>query len=270
MAIFKFYSTNGLRSLLGQEVVLPILRYDDDGKVTCIGTGFYISRHGIIATAAHVVMDILDSDYNQVMNASGEPRSGIFTFQFSTPNDVITRLLVRGACHKKADVAVAIVETDPKKSTAHIEQNESLPLTTYVPQPDEEISTWAYPNVTTELKIADSSRTSSLFVRPKHYEGKLKREFRFGRDQVIMPGPCYETNLGIEGGASGGPVFDKYGHVFAINSSGIQGTDVAHVSHIQSIGGLVLKDPPTGKGVLKGNITISELIERREIIVMKS
>jgi hypothetical protein len=53
-----------------------------------------------------------------------------------------------------------------------------------------------------------------------YYEDRIEEYLPAGRDRVMLPGPCWRTSMTIHGGASGGPVFDERGRVFAINSTG--------------------------------------------------
>ncbi|MFA6002775.1 MAG: hypothetical protein WC881_01770 [Elusimicrobiota bacterium] len=61
------------------------------------------------------------------------------------------------------------------------------------------------------------------------------RQYPKGRDSCMLPTACFRTSMGIKGGASGGPVFDYRGYVFAINSSGVDGTSISFVSSIFSV-----------------------------------
>jgi hypothetical protein len=49
---------------------------------------------------------------------------------------------------------------------------------------------------------------------------------------VFLPGPCYQTTMTVIGGASGGPVFNKYGKVIGVNSTGYDGQQISFVSRI--------------------------------------
>jgi hypothetical protein len=137
-----------------------------------------------------------------------------------------------------------------------------LTLTAKVPRPGDFIATWAFPKSTHEY----TDKGGCVSIAPKLYDGKMLEELP-GRGG-LLPGRCYATTLGIEGGSSGGPVFDEHGHVFAINSTGFSGMDdLGFVSHIQSIGGLSVASVMTTDGRLHEQIDVHSLIEQGAILV---
>lgn len=248
-----FFTNDGHR-VQGQEVVFPILAVRADPlETTCIGTGFFISNSGIFATAAHVVRDVLGPD--------GVQTAGLAICQFTPPDDFRMRRITQVAVHTVADVAIGATESLFERETGRLGTNKMLPLTGQIPNLGDRIATWAYPN-------SHANRTSDRTVIrliPKLYVGTIKAEHRQGRDSVLLPGPCYETDMCIEGGTSGGPVMNEEGRVFAINSSSFDGAPVSYISHIQRIGGLTLRDCRTEDGENHDSITISALIERNHI-----
>lgn len=240
------------QTVQGQEAVIPILKFTDNPRrFTCIGTGFFISTSGIFATASHVLCEGIDPTNT----------SALFVVHFIPPTTFIMRHISKATIHKGADVAVGVLETLISPQSGQPLRNKVLILTKQTPSLDAEIHTWAYPNALT----THEGTTGSVSIFPKLYSGKILEEHREGRDRIMLPGPCYRTDLGIEGGTSGGPVFDSNGHVFAINSTGIDGTDIAYVSHIQSIGGLPINLYQLENGEILENITCSSLIQRGHI-----
>jgi hypothetical protein len=127
------------------------------------------------------------------------------------------------------------VQTMSHRDTGVPLRNKVLVLTSRLPQAGDLVSTWAFP----KSRHKHEGNSGHVSIAPKLYDGEVLKEYPSGRGG-LLPGRCYETNLAIEGGASGGPVFDEHGHVFAVNSTGFNGTDIGYVSHIQSIGGLSL------------------------------
>jgi hypothetical protein len=243
----------------GQEVIFPIMHVrQHPPEVACIGTGFFITTSGVFATAAHVLRAAIGKDE--------EPDGALFTIQFVPPDKFLRRSILKCTLHGSADVAVGALET-LFLDRAPL-RNKTAVLTTATPQKGERIATWAYPGVATKYAPAAQERfRASLKIVPKVNVGEVLNECRAGRDAVMLPGPCYETNLALEGGSSGGPVFNGAGQVFAVNSTGYEGTDIAFISHIQSIGGLPIADYQTGDGVVHPNITIHELIQMGHLAV---
>ena len=210
-----------------------------------------------------MLQDICGEDNKQQVGKDGEPISGLMTLQFVPPNQFIRRDIVKATVHTSADVAVAGVGTLKHKETGAILRNKVLRLTKVVPRVGDYVATWAFPNAVHEIKGNNGTAT----IIPKIYEGKITKEYRDGRDSVMMPGPCYETTLSLQGGSSGGPVFNENGFVFAINSTGLDGADVGHVSHIQRLGGLPVFGIKTEDGKIINNMTVHELILQGQISV---
>lgn len=238
----------------GWEPIFPICSFDHRGEIECFGTGFFISVYGIFVTAAHIIQEILDEDYQQLTLDDGEPVAGLFILQFIPPNTMIRRKITMGTCHKKEDVAVGVVEQIQDKRTDQLLRNKIITLTTRMPNIGDEIWTWAYPNSIHEF----DGKQGSIYIEPKLYAGVIEENFSEGKG---WGGRCYQTNLGIEGSASGGPVFGSDGRAFALNSGAMAGTDLAYVSHLQSIGGLPLPNVQTNDGVVHDQITICQLID---------
>ena len=82
------------------EIIVPILRQESDARWHLIGTGFFINIRGLIASAKHVLSDVIDED--------GNAFAGISILQFLPDNAYIMRPLIRGSVHNVADVGVAI------------------------------------------------------------------------------------------------------------------------------------------------------------------
>lgn len=104
-----------------------------------------------------------------------------------------------------------------------------------------------------------------LSFNPDFYEGRIIEHLSNGRDKIMLPGPCYRTDMRIHHGASGGPVAcGMKGKVFAINSTGIDGTSDFYISKIDAILELKIK--------VEGNqgeeeATIKELADRGSVTI---
>ena len=246
------FTTEAGEGVQGQETIVPIIIVGSNPReLTCIGTGFFIAASGILATAAHVFAGVED------LEAQGK---GIVTLCFAPPNRLMLCPIQQVTLHTRADVAIAAVQMREDSTPL---RNRCLPLTKETPAVGSVVFTWAYPLAITSVR----GTQATLPIDPVLYRGRIRCEYREGRDAGMLPGPCYETDLAFENGASGGPVFDEQGRVFAVNSTGIGGTDIAYVSHIQSIGGLPVKLYKTKDGVVHEQIRISRLMEMGHVIV---
>jgi hypothetical protein len=239
------------RAAQGWEAIAPLMTVGPDRIVKCVGTAFFIHVSGILVTAAHVI----PTQHGNVVD-------GMFVLQWQPPDMCVARNVFSATKHSRHDVAILQSEVIVEKTSNTPLKNKILNLTSRIPQEGSEIATWAFPNAVHTF----DGHNGSVEVRCKGYVGELRSEFRDGRDSVVLPGSCYETTLAIEAGASGGPVFDSDGYVFAVNSTGIDGTDIGYVSHIQRIGGLPVRNYRDHDGTIK-NIEISKLAEMGEISI---
>jgi hypothetical protein len=128
-----------------------------------------------------------------------------------------------------------------RNSDGALLQNKILTLNTDTVDPGSHITTFAYPRY--ENRMTESGQIFN--VLPSIYDGKIIEHFPTGRDRVMLPGPCYRTNMAIHHGASGGPVFSSDGRVFALNSTGVDGTEDSYVSSIDGILDLSIDDVVT-------------------------
>ncbi len=239
----------------GWESIVPILRVEETGQLVCFATGFFIHVGGIIVTAAHVVKEIVNDD--------GTTAKPLRVLHYQGNNHFGLRPVAKATIHKVADVAILGLHSEMDPATKQVRRNKVLAMTSSTPPVGTPVFSWAFPN---SIHMHHGSQ-SSIRIEPRLYEGQITAEFQNGRDRVVLPGPCYETTLGISGGASGGPVFTESGLVFAVNSTGIDGTDVAYVSHVQPLGGLPLQGYQGRDGIHRETVRISELISMGEVLV---
>jgi hypothetical protein len=119
------------------------------------------------------------------------------------------------------------------------------------------VSTFAYPNSI----IQTSEEGQVLSFAPQFYEGRIVEHLPNGRDLVMLPGPCYRTDMIIHHGASGGPVAGPTGRVFGINSTGFDGTDDFYISRIDEVFSLEIITGETG------TVTVQQLADAGAVTV---
>jgi hypothetical protein len=193
------------------EGVFPILKCIDEQAWEFIGTGFFIAANGLFATAKHVLLEAYDYENNKLGH--------LFLVHWLPNGKFLMRQVRMAAVHPVIDVGVGILYplkhfiTDERLTTAQ------LCLTAEQPRQNEPIFTYAYPKT-----IVQNTQISSVYLYPGYYIGRLEEYYENGRDQ-LLPYPCYRTSITIHGGASGGPVIDSYGRVFAINSKSFNTED---------------------------------------------
>jgi hypothetical protein len=209
-----------------REVVCPILKLMNETTWDFIGTGFFIAENGIFATARHVLLDALDKESNQ-------PHS-LFIIQWLPDGKHILRDVQYIVLHSTMDVAVGSVWPRIHAQTGEPLRTKQLIMTADQPSIGEVIFTYAYPRT-----IVHHDPQPRIFLYPGYYPGKLEEYYPYGPDRVKLPFPCFRTSIWLHGGASGGPVVDSRGRVFAINSASFGGApDISFVSRVIDILGL--------------------------------
>lgn len=193
--------------------VTPIFLSLEPGLFKVIGTGFYVTRYGLLITAKHVVEDLIDSSGTNL-------RLG-YVWHFPDKNTVHFRRIVSIAFDKRApthspDIAMCQADNHLNEELRTALMNERIALTTAVPEEGEPVATYAYPN------------NAVVDCRPPEKRGRIFADFFEGRfiarlnssDRPYIRYPHYETSMEIQHGSSGGPVFSAEGHAFAVNCRG--------------------------------------------------
>jgi hypothetical protein len=135
--------------------------------------------------------------------------------------------------------------------------NKVLTLAAKPPRMGSTVCTYAYPKT-----VIEPGKPQVVRFEPGFFDGVLLEHLPNGRDKVILPGPCFRTSIVTHGGASGGPVVDANGTVFAINSTGFEDDAVSYVACISqvldlAITGIALPGDPAPR-----TVTVRELRER--------
>ena len=234
--------------LTGGEAIIPLLEQIDSQRYRFIGTAFFITSTGVFVTAKHVLMAALDRSHP------------IATWQLIPPNQWLIRSVDQLSSHSTADLAVGVARPAAHSETHELLINPRLRLIMRAHSVGNLVSTYAYPS--TIIRSTDAGQILSF--QPGFYEGKILEHLPNGRDTVILPGPCYRTSMIIHHGASGGPVAGPSGRVFAVNSTGIDGTDDSYISQIDGI--LSLPITVGGDNGVE-QITIGELAEQGMVTI---
>ena len=234
--------------VIGGEGIIPLLELIEGREYRLIGTGFFITDFGVFATAKHVLM---------ATHGSGHP---IFTWQLIPPNQWDIRPVVEFNYHDTADLAIGVSCQAIHQETGELLTNARVRLTTRAHAVGDLVATYAYPN--TRILITEEGQTLSF--EPGFYEGRIVEYLQNGRDRVMLPGPCYRTSMAIHHGASGGPVAGPSESVFAVNSTGYDGTGDSYVSQINELLSLTI----TVRGDHgEEQITVEQLAERGSVTI---
>ena len=92
------------------------------------------------------------------------------------------------------------------------------------------------------MAIPDLDLTYELSFQSRAGFGRLTAIFKEARDRVLLPFPCFQSDIPLYGANSGGPVFDKKGRICAVNCTNFAGEDVSFHIPLKGILGLVARD----------------------------
>jgi len=240
-------------------VVFPIIKafYYPDGTEDqkIVGTGFFLDSNGRFFSARHVFynrnVQALDLgftfDLGLALDVEDAERIALYCVHSVNVNrKMVARSIDMSSINPRrdTDIVTGFVEMkqfgkgDNSITEAELTRTAYINYATNMDIPvGTEIWTVAYP-------LAKVSRRENggfnVYSKSDMYRGRITKHYPEGRDSVMLPGPCYETDMEIKSGASGGPVFisGSSGFVFGVNSAG---TEPHSFSHVTSLTPLVSK-----------------------------
>lgn len=242
------FKTDVNEDIDGTAAIFPIVKLNIDGELEFLATAFAIARNGILVTAKHVPF-ITDKKIHAHLRVI-----------HITNGKYFIRPISRIAWHDRADIAVFILAEFKNNKTGEILTNKVMSLTSKVPKVGSKVATFAYPKTTIKKK----DQVQEVDVKDSWYYGEVSEYFPNGRDRTFLPGKCFRTTLGFPGGASGGPVADENGKIFALNSTSIDFEGVYSDGHVSSL--IDLLDIKIGH--LEDGITpvyIRDLIDQKNV-----
>jgi hypothetical protein len=231
------------------KAIFPIIAQDIETNVfRLVGTGFFIHPEGLIITAKHVLQDVMDRKGNVI--------GPIGIFCFHGHSSYYIRRIIRAHYYPNSDVAVALLDQPRHNTTKETLKGSSLALSFSQRKENEYVFTYAYP----KSEIESNGLKHKMIFVPAFYEGKLIQEFPNGRDSATLPNPCWQTDIHLHGGSSGGPVFDAKGYVIGVNSTSFSGDpSLSFISTIYHIINLKITQISI-EGRKEADYTLKELI----------
>jgi hypothetical protein len=238
-------TTSNVARPIMEMIVFPIIKalYYSGGyeEHKIVGTGFFLDSNGFFLSARHVfegnksALDIEDAKGFAVYCVHSVHLSRRLVARHIDVTSIKTR--------RDTDIAAGFVEmnqfgkgdnsiTDAElRNTAHFNYatNTDVPVGTG-------IWTVAYP-LATVTRLENGG--VNIYAQSDMYVGKITKHYPERRDW-LLDWPCYETDMEIKSGASGGPVCisGSSGFVFGVNCLG---TEPHSVSHVSSLAPLVSK-----------------------------
>jgi hypothetical protein len=188
-----------------QAGVVPILQHLGPRQLKVIGTGFYITRYGLFATAAHVLLELARGHHGKLAPA--------VIFHQLGNSQVCIRQIRTAFVSRTADAAIGYADNFMTKHPARPLENMRGKIVTRPPPTGARIVTYAYP----ENAVLDFRQPNvTPAVRSDYYEGDVlalvddleAARRSAAKEYVSLPAPYLETSIDLRGGASGGPVCD--------------------------------------------------------------
>ena len=230
--------TSSLSRPIVEMMVFPIIKalyYPDGTEVhKIIGTGFFLDSTGLFLTARHVFQG--RGSAFDLEDAAGFAVYCVHSVHLS--RKMVARHLDVSSIktHRETDIAGGRVEInqfgrannsiteDELKLTAHFNHMTSTEIAEGT-----RIWTVAYP-----LATVHQPGHVDIHAQSDAFEGKITKHYPHGRDRGLLKWPCYETDMEIKRGASGGPVFvsGSSGVVFGVNCTGFDPHTVSYVSSL--------------------------------------
>lgn len=222
--------------------IFPLLRCYGSGEYVGIGTGCFISQRGIFVTAKHVVESV-----NELDETEGSIIVGVHLNADGKTGTL--RGIERVFLHDSADIAIGIMKQRDISETMII-YNRKLPISLFWPNVNEKVYSITFPEtlVIPQLKekyspnfvpqaLPGRDTKDKALILPSPFEswGAIKRLYPFGRDRVMLPGPCFETDLQVYRGSSGGPVFSINGAIIGVVSTGYDDVQISYITPISEI-----------------------------------
>jgi Trypsin-like peptidase domain len=240
-----------VRSVLGESVVPVVAVVGGEGKVRCIGTAFFISCTGLVATAAHVIADPIERKYGNVEQIAGQvietkgmnfgvlvrnnplfqiPGYVFYPFEWSMliAEERAALFSYRGV-DIKINYDVAICKVPARQATKYPHQPLTIVQSGLIGagmQVGSKAHALGYSGMADfEMNVNRAGQIAPV-DDPFLLHGSVGKiiEFfpdNFSKRDVSTPGPCFSFGARVLGGMSGAPIFDREGvYVHGVASKG--------------------------------------------------
>jgi hypothetical protein len=186
------------------EEIFPLITFDPDKKIwKCLGTGFFINPIGAFISAKHVFMDS-DGKMQKTLYSAHEPTDG----------EPYIRTIRQIVVHPDADILIGLLgKKRIKNENFDAGESQFCKIDFELLNNGDEICTLAFPN--SQREDLNESEVEFTFTR-RLSKGKV---IDYHDRSPVVENRCYQTNMKVDSGASGGPVF-KNGYIIGVNSSG--------------------------------------------------
>lgn len=186
---------------------VPIIKELQKGYLQTIGTGFYITRYGLVMTAKHVIEGLASKETKNLENS--------FICHIPDDKTIILRRILSVSYLSDVDIGVIQADNYLTKYPKDPLMNMRASISTKIPKAGDNLITYAYP----ENKVMDFTDTKNINrITGDYFEGKFIK-YTENSENPSIPFSHYETTIRLRPGASGGPVFHNR-KVIGINCRG--------------------------------------------------
>ena len=234
--------------LQDEKGIFPLYVFERDKKnFRCIGTTFFLNGLGIFVTARHVFANELKND------------TDIFVLQNLSTKQFVARKVTHLRIHPTADIAIGQlgVALDPMTATpVNFEIAPNCRVSFAALKNGTKLSGFGYSKTD---KTVDGNPTT-FTIKGTWAKGTIEDFHQDGFS--MLKNSCYQTNMEMNSGCSGGPVFSD-GCVVGINSTSFdRPDDTSPLSFITPIGYVL----PLQVDINDELITVEEMIKRGAIL----
>lgn len=188
-----------------EEAIFPLVTFSPNLKLwKCVGTGFFIQPMGGFVTAKHVFQD-----------ADGKTLPTLYGVQTTVNNELHIRPVSQIVPHPTSDIVIGMLGRSRYGNGDHARKQSSVYFTIDVRglTIGDEITTYAYP---LSMKEETDDGLTGFTFQGKWSSGKVVDYHPNGAS--LLKGPCYQTSMFFDHGASGGPVI-RNSLVVGVNST---------------------------------------------------
>lgn len=220
----RYKDDNG-NQVMPIELVFPIVRRNKHNLWEAVGTGFFVHPAGGFVTARHCLF-----------NKEGYDKD-CYAIQTLSPGHHVVRKIQYFQAHEMADIGMGMLHGEVRsRETDEVVMRPTLPISLKDPNINDEIMTLAYPRMT-----IDESQ-EGRFPCDK-YSGQIIEHFPHGT--TWLKSSCFQTNMEIKSGASGGPVL-MGNRIIGVNSASFSTSEeeepISFITPISFLYDLTLRD----------------------------